>query len=977
MTASAFPFQAFADPERSLRSVAKLHEVFITSGTTYAVEHFSRALASSLETLPDPDRGATNLLRFVEATLSPSSLFHDLLVYPVLMDVLMKMLSSSQYFADILVRDPELFRWLTASDALVRPRTKEALRAEVERTMRLFQKPERTLDGLRRLYRREILRIGARDVLGEADLATVTLELSHLADVLIDASCRIAQQQMSERFPQSPPTPYAVIGLGKLGGRELNYSSDIDIIFVYHAEGEVKDARGVTRTYHEYFNAFVEKLVQNLSSSSAEGHLYRVDLRLRPEGRMSPLARSLQSYVLYYESRGELWERQMLLKARPVAGDMTFGEEFIRHLEPFVYPRTFFQNPKEYIARIKARIEAAVAGEENVKLRSGGIRDIEFIVQALQLINGGKNRAIRATNTLEAIRQLVAAALLSENEQRKLTEAYVFFRTLEHRLQTMLNTQTSELPEDIRQRQILARKMGLATAEELERRNQSLLMDVRAIFNSVLSVETGLPDAELTAVIDGETAMETTERLMREFGFLHPRKAAKNLTSMIFGSSMLGARELDNRAREAFRAVVRDLLRQVAQTPSPDMTLQNLAAIATAQPFPEQFYMQLKEENFRRMLLRICAVSPRFAVGLARSPLMLETLATDPTALMARRPEATLSAEGLVALKHQEELRTGIRYVLEVASFDEMTEELSHLADVVLRGTLEAVLGEQTDRAVPLAVFALGKYGTGELIFDADLDVVFVCETTSGGAKNKAEKIATHIVQRLSSVGGPGKLYDVDARLRPEGRSAPLVVERRAYRRYLASRASLWERQSLTRLRFVAGDENLGAAVVKDVQAFVFESPLPQHWVQDIVVMRKRMEKRSKVRGSELLDLKLSAGGMVDVEFLAQMLQLRYGGNRAELRHGRTCDVLRSFSSFLKLDHEIEELIAAYRLLRSVETLVRITLEERGTVLPDGEKLDVLAKLLQFPQGETFRRHLRTLMKKVHQMFLTRADRLA
>jgi glutamate-ammonia-ligase adenylyltransferase len=975
MTTSEFPFEAFAEPERSLRSVDKLHELFISSGAIHPIEEFSRALTSALEKLPDPDRGVTNLLRFVEATLSRSSLFNDLLSYPVLMDVLMRMLSGSQYFADILVRDPELFRWLTASDALVQPRTKEVLRAEVERAMRVFQKPEKKLDSLRRLYRREILRIGARDLLGEADLATVTRELSHLADVLVEASCIIAQQQLRERFPESPHTPYSVIGLGKLGGLELNYSSDIDVLVVYGNEGEVKDARGITRTHHEYFNAFVEKMVQNLSQSSAEGHLYRVDLRLRPEGKASPLARSLQSYLLYYESRGELWERQMLIKARPIAGDPALGEEFLRQLEPFVYPRTVFQNPKEYIARIKARIEAAIVGEENVKLRAGGIRDIEFIVQALQLVNGGKNRSIRSANTLEAIQQLAEASLLTDSEQRKLTEAYIFFRTLEHRLQTMLNTQTHVLPEDAVERRILARKVGLASAEELERRNKTLLKQVREIFEAILSVGTGLPDAGLAAVIDGGVGIEATERMMAAYGFADARRAAKNFSSMVFGSSMAGVKELDSRARSAFREIADELLRQVARTPGPDMTLQNLALVATSQPFPEQLYTQLKEENFRRMLLQICATSPRFSKGLARHPLLLETLATDPGALIMRLPDGLLPLDNIVEQKNQEEIRIGIRYVLGITSFDEMTAELTQLADAVMTAVLGAAVREIVGRSAPFAVFALGKYGTGEIIFDADLDVLFISETKSVAVRNKLEQVATRVVQQLSAMSERGKLYDVDARLRPEGRNAPLVVDRRAYLAYLKSRASLWERQSLTRLRFVAGDKKLGAAVVKDVHAFVFESSLPGNWVQDIVAMRKRMEKRSRVSGSELIDLKLSPGGMVDVEFLAQMLQLRYGGSRADLRHARTCDVLRAFSSLLTVE-QAEALMQTYQWYRKLETLLRITLEERGSILPAREKLELLAKLLQFPDSDGLHHHLRLSMNNVRQHFQTTTEHL-
>lgn len=978
MITSGFPFHAFAEPERSLRSVHKLHEMFISSGAIHLVEDFSRALASSLKHVPDPDRGVTNLLRFVEATLSTSSLFNDLLSYPMLMEVVMQTLSSSQYFADILVRDPELFRWLTASDALVHPRTKAFLRAEADRAMRVFQKPERKLDSLRRLYRREILRIGVRDVLGEADLATVTQELSHLADVLVDASCHIAHQQLSARYPQSPNTPYTVIGLGKLGGSELNYSSDIDIIFVYKDEGELEDARGVARTYHEYFNAFVEKVVQNLSERSAEGHLYRVDMRLRPEGKMSPLARSLQSYLLYYESRGELWERQMLLKARPVAGDIAFGEEFIRQIEPFVYPRTLFQNPKDYIARIKARIEAALVGEENVKLRAGGIRDIEFIVQALQLINGGKNRAIRSANTLEAIRQLAAAALLSDNEQQKLTDAYVFFRTLEHRLQTMLNTQTYELPDDVRERRILARKLGFSATAELERRNHTLLTDVRRIFDTVLSVETTPSASDLLGVIDGQLPTATSERILREYGFVDVRKAARNITTLISGTSLFESRDLDNRARDAFREIAGTLFDDIAQTPVPDETMHNLALLASAQKLPDLFYKQLKEASFRKLVLTVCATSRRFSKGLASNPLLLEALSTDPQALTGSALVSPLPTQSLIELKNQEELRAGIRYILGIATFDQFTTELSQLADTIVATAVQDVFANARIKTMPLAIFALGKYGTREITIDSDLDLLFVGNARTISAQDALEKAARDIVKSLTTITKEGKLYDVDARLRPEGKSAPLVVDKVAYLAYLAHRASLWERQSLTRLRFVAGNAALGVAVVKDVQKFVYEAPFPKNWVDEIVKMRRKTETRARVTGSTLHDVKLSAGGMMDIEFLAQIIQLKFGKQQPILRHLRTSDVFSHASPLVgSLQHRIAEVVPTYRLYRRIETCLRVTLEERGNVLPEGPKLDLLARVIDRTCGEELRRTLTTKAKEIRQLLLTAAKELA
>lgn len=970
------PSSLFHEPQRVTRTLTALHESYISSGATSSVEEFTTALARVLPLAPDPDLAITNLLRFSEATLSTSSLFNDLVKHAVLMEVLVKMLSSSQYFADILVRDPEVFRWLTASDSLTRPRKREDVQAEVERAMKLFQKPERKLDALKRLYRREILRIGARDILGEADLATATEELSHLADALVEAACRVAQQQLAERFPVPPQTPYAVIGLGKLGGCELNYSSDIDIIFVYGDEGELCDANGRTRTYHEYFNAFVEKMVVNLSQSSGEGHLYRVDLRLRPESGAGPLARSLTSYLLYYESRGELWERQMLLKARPVAGDREFGERFIRELEPFVYPRTFFQNPKDYIARIKARIEAAIVGEENVKLRAGGIRDIEFIVQALQLIHAGKNKAIRSRNTLQAIRLLCEARLLDEQQSQTLTEAYIFFRTVEHRLQMMLNTQTAEMPKDGRSLAVLARKVGLRSAAEFNEKNRRLLLRVREIFDDVLATDSSMQATTLSTVLDGNADHETTARVLGNLGFSDTRKAAKNLATVISGTSLLEARDLDNRAREAFRDIAEPLFAEISRSPIPDATLHNFALLVSAQKLPELFSMQLKEPNFRKLILTVCAVSPRFAKGLSRNPLLLETLSTDPQFLSGPSLVSPLPTTSLIALKNQEELRAGIRFVLGITTFDQFTAELSQLADVIVASAVQEECAKARTKKPPLALFALGKYGTRESTLDSDMDLLYVGNAKSISGQENLEKLARGILQRLTVINEEGKLYDVDARLRPEGKSAPLIVDRKAYTTYLATRASLWERQSLTRLRFVAGDERLGKEIADEVDAFVYTAPLPADWIANIVAMRRKTEGRSRVSGNALLDFKLGAGGMVDIEFLAQMIQLKFGRTETRFRHARPTDVVM-MAEQEGLGAQAAELVAAYQFFRRIETMMRITLEERGTILPEGEKLERLAAVMDRLKGDDLRHRVAATMRQTRKTFLDLTEQLS
>ncbi len=978
MAEQDLPPGIFADPPRSSRNLLALHEAFITSGSQYPVADFSAALNAHLLASPDPDMMLTNLVRFAEISVSKASLFNDLLHYPISMEVLLKLFGASRYFSDVLVRDPGLFRWLTASEAMNRGVTGKSLAAELGRVLEMFASPERRLDAFKRIERREVLRIGAQDLLESADLATVTRRLSVLADTLIDATGRIAVDQLSETYgTTSAPSPFAIIGLGKLGGGELNYSSDVDILFVYGDEGEGRKPSGVPYTYHEYFNKLAERIVQNLSQPSHEGHLYRVDTRLRPESGAGPLARSLRSYLLYYESRGELWERQMLIKARPVGGDPGLGEEFLRQIEPFVYPRTFFQTPLESIARIKARIEAAVGDAANVKLMAGGIRDVEFIVQALQLINGGKLRSVRERNTLLALQALTAADVLSHKEQDTLARAYVFYRTLEHRLQTMLNTQTHTLPSEVRLQEIVARMMGLSSAGEFHAVLSAHLRDVKAIFDRVLALRPASPASGIMAILEGGVEEKSMSETLASRGFRDTRRAMKNLKLLTSGSALTDHRELDVRARDAFRAMGEAFFADIARTRDPDMTLDNFTTIAATQKLPHQLYTELADPRFRKFLIDICAVSPRFAQGLARNPLLMEYLMSDIHSLAEGDLLALPPSGDLIVFKNQQEVRAGVRHILGFSSEEALGGELARLADFVLAEVFADEMRKAGTASLPLALFALGKYGTGEMSFDADLDLIFVSGAVSKEESAVLERAASSMVQRAASVSENGKLYDVDVRLRPEGVNAPLVVTLAAYEKYLRGRASLWERQSLTRLRYVCGNASLAADVISMAEGVVYREALPEDWVDQIVAMRRRMESRSKTMSRTFLDLKLGPGGMADIEFFAQMVQMKAGGADPTVRSKGVLEVLHHPAALAGGDGARERFAAEYRFFREIIKLIRITLIEKTSVLPEGEKLETLARVFDGSDGESLRVRVARTMKEVRAIFLTASANLA
>jgi glutamate-ammonia-ligase adenylyltransferase len=960
MTERDFPPDFFSNPAGADRGIRALHEIFIRSGSRYTLPEFSASLLRGLKSSTDPDLALTGFLRFVGTAFGGAGLFNDILGYPAYGDLLFSLLGYSRYFADVLVREPELFRWLTSAGVLTSPVTSAGLLPEIERVLDMFRRPEKRLDALKRLHRRELLRIGAQDILGMADLPSAAAQLSALAGAVVDAALRISVDQAGEPVGDRPLERFCVIGLGKLGGNELNYSSDIDIIFVFGdppADGE-SGASGADA----YYNRLAARLVRNLSQPSSEGHLYRVDTRLRPNAGAGPLALSMETYLAHYESRGELWERQMLIKARPVAGDVALGTEFLKNLEPFVYPRSLAEHPAASVARIKSRIEA--------ELMAGGIRDIEFIAQTLQLISGGTTREVREANTLGALSALHAQNLLAAEELAVLHDAYILYRTIEHRLQMMLNTQTHTIPSDGRAFEVLARRTGLSGAAELRRALDANLAAVRKIFVQVLGAGPSGSGGGIAEVIAGALDEQSLVRAVRDMGFHDAARAAQNIRLLARGGAPAGIPPSDLRARGALASVAPLLFDGISTTPDPDLTLMSLTLLATAQPLPHLLYEQLGDSGFRKFVITLCAVSPRFARELGRQPLLLELVSSEREGLDSPGELTPPSPDAAAAFKSRNELMAGLRHVLGFTDYDSLTAEISAIASAVVAGSYAAARKRGKKSLPPLAVFALGKFGTEELAFDADLDLLFVAGDAGDSVRPLQEQMAERVLAGVTASPSGERMYEADVRLRPEGKSAPLVVEAASYAKYISTRASLWERQSLTRLRFVAGDGAVGGYVSSLVDAWVYGASFPAGWGEEIVAMRRAMETRSRIRGGDFADLKLGAGGMADLEFIVQMVQLRFGGSNPELRGGRVGAILKHAWFPPGMPGERAFLASAYAMYRRLELLMRIGLEERGSVLPSGEKLERLARLYDGSSGPALESRVKATMKRVRLEFL-------
>lgn len=755
--------------------------------------------------------------------------------------------------------------------------------------------------GLRRERRRRVAEIAARDGAGELDLVAVGRALSALADAYIAVAM--------DNLGTPPPEDFAVIAMGKLGGNELNYSSDIDLMFV--AEGDLDEA---TR--------FAGELVNALTEFTPEGQAYRVDLNLRPEGRSGALVRSLDGYLEYYRRWAKQWEFQALIKARACAGDRLLGDRFVEVTRPFVFDTDIDTERVAEIRKMKERVESHAAHSarklrshegNDVKLGPGGIRDIEFSVQLLQLVHGGNDPSVRSGNTLEALSALVDGGYVAEEDAAGLEVAYRWLRNVEHRLQLWQERQTHHLPDDAGSLARLARSMGfsdtpsMGAAERFQQTHRGVLADVRGRFEKLFY----RPMVESLADAPGpRLSEEGLKQRLRVLGFRDVDKAARNLQSLVGGSS---------RRAKLLRVLSAPMLRSLAETPQPDRGLlsflrlgealqDRLDVLGSLRDNPPAIGALAKVLGSGRVLGDLLIHVPDEIQAIASG----ETAAKDREALVRaaigslgwRGPEGKLA--GLRRFKRKEMLRIAIGDVAGSLETDQVGSSLTDLAEACLEAALSEV-------DVPFAVIAMGKLGGRELNYPSDLDVMFVFD----GDPAAGEGVAEALMHSIGEVTPEGQTFRIDAGLRPEGRSGPLARSLDSYLDYYEKWANPWEHQALIKARFGAGDHALGEALVSRTRHLAFPERLSQAAIAEIRHLKVRMEKERIPRGTDpRRNLKLGPGGMSDIEFAAQMLQLRHAHHLAFLQvPGTTAAIDGARVAEVISEDDARHLIDAYSFL--------------------------------------------------------------
>ena len=900
-----------------------------------------RRVAHACSQSPDPDLAVAQLCRWIAITgRVPSSAF---------LERLAAVLGLSTSLGAFLSRHPEHADVLRDASALLKPRTRKGL---TDQALRAVHGSDDPASALRIWKRREVLRVACRDLAGGVAVEEICRELAYLAEGALKA----AVASLLEENPNPPESRFCVIGMGKLGGEELNYASDIDVMFVFDGPDE--------RAAKAWAQTMAEGLLHRLAATTEEGQVFRVDASLRPEGRDGPLVRSLASFRAYYERWAKPWEFQALIKARPVAGDASLGEQFTDLVLPYVYPERLSPEAIREIRGMKARAERALAARgvahREVKRGPGGIRDIEFAVQLLQLVHARRDTSLRSANTLDALSALAHGAYVGDDDAADLGRAYRLLRQIEHRLQLAQERQTHTVPDDEAGRRTLARSLGfrdtptqtaLEAFEEEWRRTQALVRRIheKLFYRPLLERFAQAP------ALNPDAAQERLSAL----GFRSPGRSLKFLGDLTSGLS---------RRAQLMRNLLPVMLDWMADAPDPDLAVSafrdvalrvgsNPAALAALRDAPPVVELLCRVLGTSRMLGEYLLHVPDFVAAMA-----------DPRTL-ARKTREQLHAESLEnvewrgepeardaairRLKRREVLRIACRDLAGGVSVEDVGRELTYLAEGALQAATSSL--EEEHPAPPgarFSVIGMGKLGGEELNYASDVDVMFVFDAKDERAGlGWAQAMAEGLLQRLAAITEEGQAFRVDASLRPEGKDGPLVRSLASFRAYYERWAKPWEFQALIRARLVAGDPTLGQQFTDLVRPYVYPEALSADAMREIRGLKARIEKeRLGPREDPKFQMKVGRGGLIDVEFTIQLLQLCNGHRDPRLRATSMIPAIAAAADMALLDLEKARwLVDAYRFLNRTRNVLYLIRGRPQDALPQTpEEQEVLARALGY-----------------------------
>ncbi|WP_184757846.1 bifunctional [glutamine synthetase] adenylyltransferase/[glutamine synthetase]-adenylyl-L-tyrosine phosphorylase [Streptosporangium album] len=955
-------------------------------------------LLDSLVVAADPDLALTSLNRLTE---QDPSVLGALRADPGLRGRLLGVFGVSAALGEHVVRHPEHWRLLGGAQVATRP-TSQQLRADLllavgadpeDPEPRATDASTATLVALRVAYRGRLLQLAARDITGAASPTEVTAELSELAGAALEAGLAIARAE----HPESGSVRLAVIGMGKCGARELNYISDVDVVFVAEPREDAAGTVDETKAL-QLATRLAQGMMRACSASTPEGSLWEVDAALRPEGKAGPLVRTLASHQAYYRRWAKTWEFQALLKARPVAGDSELGEQYVSAMNEMVWQAATRDRFVEDVQAMRRRVEEHVRADEaerQLKLGPGGLRDIEFAVQLLQLVHGRLDPLLRRRATLSALAALSRGGYVAREDAKALAEAYTFLRQVEHLIQLHRLRRTHVVPEDVTDLRRLGRGLGMTSdpVGEFTTRWRRHAMEVRRLheklfYRPLLQAVARLPESE--ARLSATAAQARLEAL----GYTDPAGALRHISALTSGVSRRAAIQ---------RTLLPVMLGWFADAPDPDAGLLGFRQISDRLGATPWYLRLLRDETAVAARLARLLGTSRYVTGLLlHAPDAVAMLASDAE-LDPRPPEALLAearatvgrypahAENAVVavrgLRRRELLRTAVADLNGHIDIEQVGLALSALNDTTIQAALDAAIGKvEMERSAPLgtrfAVIAMGRLGGLESSYGSDADVMFVHAPLEGVSERKSTDAAFAVaneLRRLLALPAPDPPLLIDPDLRPEGRQGPLVRTLASYAAYYERWSASWESQALLRARFSAGDPSLGA----DLLALADPLRYPPGGISDTAVLqirklKARMEAERLPRGADpALHTKLGPGGLSDVEWVAQLIQLRHAGRLPSLRTTRTLETLRAAvaEGLLPADDEAE-LAQAWRFASRIRDAIVLVRGRAADSIPaDLRDRALISRALGYPPDssedlvEDYRRITRRARRVMERVF--------
>ena len=936
----------------TLTELARLGFTELTSSREL-LDPLPAELVSQFASAADPDQALRLLMRLRECAPTETA---EVLAEPGSAARLIRVLGASEGLGDFFDRHPhELAALATPLGALP---TAGLLRADLLDSVKDLV-DDAAFSALRVRYRRHLARIAAWDLSSDDPLAavdSVTAMLADLAGAALDASLDVARRMV--RFPVEDVarTRLAVIGMGKAGARELNYVSDVDVIYVVEAADGISTERAV-----EIGTRLAMQTARGVQEIAAEPGLWEVDANLRPEGKSGALVRTLESHLAYYDRWAKDWEFQALLKAHPLAGDVELGERYIAGVAPLVWSSASREHFVDSVQRMRERVTDNIPAEERdvqVKLGRGGIRDIEFTIQLLQLVHGQHDEAVRQTATLPALVALAAHGYIGRVEAAEFSRDYRFLRLIEHRLQLTKLARTHLMPRDTEALRILARSTslytGAAALTEAWQRTKHAVRSLheRLFYRPLLSAVASLPE-EFTLTSDQAVAR------LAAIGFRDPVGALRHIAALTSGVS---------RRATIQRTLLPVMLQWFAEGADADHGLLSFRRLSDHIGEAYWFLRMLRDSSGAAQRLTHVLASSRYAGDLLERipegaawleneeelrPRSMVDLLDETRATVARHrhaiPEA---ASALQAARRREVLRLAIAAILGLITVEELGRGLSDINDSLLTGMVE--LARPEPDGIEFAIIAMGRYGGQELGFGSDADVMYVYRAVSVTGE-EAQTRATRIVQALGRLTEDMRLpFELDANLRPEGKNGAMVRSLDSYRAYYARWSLTWEAQALLRARGAVGD----AALLSDFETLAdgvrFPVAISEKDVREVKRIKARVESERLPQGADpSRHLKLGRGSLSDVEWFVQLLQLQHGARAEGLRTTSTLAALAAAADLGMITlREAERLRVAWLMASRARSALTLWTSKTSDVLPtDRQQLEGIARLLEYPPG--------------------------